>query len=289
LSWDGAGMKRREFIAAIGGAAAAWPLAVHAQSRVYRVALLTLQAGEDADQLVGPLRNLGYVIGTNLYFEHRSAEGDPKRLAALASELVQLKPDVLVAGWGTLAPKALRAASENIPIVFSAVGDPIGTGLVQSLSRPGGNVTGLSGQSTELKGKQLQMLLACIPNQRVVGVLLNPDTPYSALAMKQLQAAADGQSIRLELLEIRGAEDFTEARLDSLVAAGASSLFVIEDPLVLALRETVIDQANRRRLPIMTALVEYAHSGGLMTYGPVLNDMYRRGICRQDSQGHRPW
>jgi putative ABC transport system substrate-binding protein len=238
--------------------------------------LLTLQADEQAAQLVGRLRDLGYVTGRNLSFEHRSAEGDPNRLAALASELVQLKPDVLVAGWGTLAPKALKAATETIPIVFSAVGDPVGAGLVQSLSRPGGNVTGLSGQSSELKGKQLQMLLACIPDQHVIGVLLNPDTPYSALAVKQLKAAADGQNIRLELTEIRKPPDLTDAKMDSLVASGASSLFVIEDPLVIAIRDTIIDQANRRRLPIMTGLTEYARSGGLMSYGAVLTDSYRR-------------
>jgi len=269
-------MRRREFIGLLGSATAAWPLAMRAQSRVYRVGLLTLQAGEDGSQLVGPLHDLGYVTGRNLSFEHRSAEGDPNRLAALASELVQLKPDVLVAGWGTLAPKALKAATQTIPIVFSAVGDPIGAELVQSLSRPGGNATGLSGQSSELKGKQLQMLLACIPNQHVIGVLLNPDTPYSALAVKQLKAAADGQDIRLELMEIRKPPDLTAARMDSLVASGASSLFVIEDPLVIAIRDTIIDQANRRRLPVMTGLTEYARSGGLMSYGAVLTDSYRR-------------
>jgi ABC-type uncharacterized transport system substrate-binding protein len=269
-------MRRREFMCMLGGTVVSWPLAVHAQSRVYRVALLTLQADEDAAQLVEPLRNLGYVAGKNLSFEHRSAEGDLKRLATLANELVQMKPDVLVAGWGTLAPKALKTATETIPIVFSTVGDPIGAGLVQSLSRPGGNVTGLSGQSTELKGKQLEVLLTCIPGQRVVGVLLNPDTPYSALALKQLKTAADGKSIRLETLEMRSAADFTEARMDSLVATGATSLFVIEDPLTASAREIVIDQANRRRLPIMSGLVEYVRSGGLMTYGAVLKDTYRR-------------
>lgn len=269
-------MRRREFVWMLGGAAAAWPFAIQAQSRIYRVALLTLQPDEDPAQLVEPLRNLGYVAGNNLSFAHRSANGDPKQLGALAGELVQLKPDVMVAGFGTLAPKALKAATATIPIVFSTVGDPIGAGLVQSLSRPGGNLTGLSGQSTELKGKQLQMLLACVPDQRAIGVLLNPDTPYTALALQQLKAAADGQGIRLELIEIRSAADFTEARMDQLVASGASSLFVIEDPLVVTLRMTVIDQANRRRLPIMTGLAEYVRSGGLMTYGSATRDSYRR-------------
>jgi ABC-type uncharacterized transport system substrate-binding protein len=202
-------MRRRELLKFLGNAAIAWPFVAHAQSKVYRVGLLTLEADDDASQLVGKLRDLGYVEGKNLYFEYRSAEGDPKRLAALAEELVQLKPNVLVAGWGTLAPKALRAATETIPIVFSTVGDPIGAGLVQTLSRPGGNATGLSGQSSELKGKQLQLMLMCIPGQRVVGVLLNPDTPYSALALTQLKAASDGQGIQLKTLEVRSPAKFT--------------------------------------------------------------------------------
>src|SRR4051812_3635820 len=201
LAWPcrstGARMRRRDFISLLGGAVGAWPLMAGAQSRLYRVALLTLEAGEGSSQLIGALRELGYVEGRNLAFEHRSAEGDPGRLAMLSGELVQSKPDVLVAGWGTLAPKALKAATGSIPIVFSTVGDPIGAGLVQTLSRPGGNVTGLSGQSTELKGKQLQLMLTCIPGQRIVGVLLNPDTPYSALAMKELSKAADSHGVRL--------------------------------------------------------------------------------------------
>ncbi|MCP4621105.1 MAG: ABC transporter substrate-binding protein [Bradyrhizobium sp.] len=269
-------MRRRELLAFLGNAVIAWPVVAHAQSRVYRLGLLTLDAGEDVSQLVGRLRDLGYVEGKNLQHEHRSAEGDPKRLAALADELVQLKPDVLVAGWGTLAPKALRAVTETIPIVFSTVGDPIGAGLVQTLSRPGGNATGLSGQSNELKGKQLQLMLMCVPGQHIVGVLLNPDTPYSALALKQLKAAAEGQGIQLKVLEVRSPAELTAAGLDALAASGATSLFVIEDPLMAGLRTTVIGEATRLRLPTMTGLLEYARSGGLMAYGTGRKDQYRR-------------
>ena len=257
------------------GAAVQEPLATHAQSRVYRVGFLSLEPSEDAALLAKPLRDLGYVEGKNLSLVHRSAGGDPARLAALAGELVQTKPDVLVAGWGTLAPKALKAATATIPIVFNAVGDPVGAGLVQSLARPGGNVTGQSGQSTELKAKQLQLLLMAVPGQRVIGVIVNPDTPYSALAMKELKAAADQAGIRLELLEIRKPADFTSARVDALAATGATSLFVIEDPLTSSLRDTIIDQANRVRLPAVTGLLDFAPAGALMTYGADLRD-YRR-------------
>jgi putative ABC transport system substrate-binding protein len=268
-------MKRREFIGLIAGAAGAWSFPAQAQSRVYRVALLMLEKGEDDSQLIAALRDLGYIEGKNLSFAYRSADGDPGRLAAMAEELVQAKPDVLVAGWGTLAPKALKNATATIPIVFATVGDPIGAGLVQTLARPGGNVTGLSGQSTELKGKQLQLMLTCVPGQRVVGVLLNPDTPYSALALHALRAAADQEGIRLELLEVRSPSEFTAARMDALAASNATSLFVIEDPLTASLRTAVLDQAGRLRLPTMTGLVEYARSGGLMTYGASQMDMYR--------------
>src|SRR4051812_47568857 len=269
-------MKRHEFIGLIVGTAGAWTLSAHAQSKTYRVGLLTLDTGEDASQFTGPLRDLGYVEGKNLNFEHRSADGDPGRLAAMAEELIQAKPDVLVAGFGTLAPKALRTATATIPIVFVTVGDPIGAGLVQSLARPGGNVTGLSGQSTDLKGKQLQLMLTCVPGQRIVGVLLNPDTPYSALALKQLQAAADREGVRLELLEVRRPAEFTAARMDALAASGATSLFVIEDPLTSSLRTNVVEQANRVRLATMTGLIEYVRSGGLMAYGSSQTRSYRR-------------
>jgi len=269
-------MTRREFIGLIVGAVGAWPLSAHAQSKTYRVALLTLEEGEAASQIIASLRDLGYVEGKNLNFEHRSADGDPGRLAAMAEELVQGKPDVLVAGWGTLAPKALRTATATIPIVFSAVGDPIGAGLVLTLARPGGNVTGLSGQSTALKGKQLQLLLTCVPGQRAVGVLLNPDTPYSALALKELRAAADREGVRLELLEVRKPAEFTAARMDALAASGASSLFVIEDPLTSSLRTNVVDQASRLRLATMTGIIDYARSGGLMAYGSSQNRYFRR-------------
>jgi putative ABC transport system substrate-binding protein len=269
-------MKRREFIGLVVGVASGWPLSALAQSRIHRVGVLTLQSGEGGAQLSAPLRELGYVEGKNVTFEHRSAEGDPGRLAALAEELVRAKPDVIVAGWGTLVPKALKAATTTIPIVFTTVGDPIGADLVQTLARPGGNLTGLSGQSVDLKSKQLQLLLTCVPGQRTIGVLLNPETPYTALALKELREAADHSGIRLEIIEVRRPAEFTAARMDTLAAAGATSLFVVEDPLTSSLRTSVIDQATRLRLPVVTGLIEYVYSGGLMTYGANLRDSYRR-------------
>jgi putative ABC transport system substrate-binding protein len=268
-------MRRREFLG-FAGAAVVWPLRAGAQSATYRVGFLTLEPGEIAALLTKPLGDLGYIEGKNLSVEHRSAGGDPARLAGLAEELARTKPNVLVAGWGTLAPKALKAVTSTIPIVFSTVGDPTGAGLVQSLARPGGNVTGLSGQATELKGKQLQLLLTCAPNQRTVGVLMNPDTPYTALALKQLQAAAEQQGVRLEPLEVRKPADFTAARMNALVAAGSTSLFVMEDPLTSTLRDTVIAETNRLRLPVISGLLDYVRAGALMSYGAGEADRYRQ-------------
>lgn len=137
-------------------------------------------------------------------------------------------------------------------------------------------MTGLSGQSTDLKGKQLQLMLTCVPDQRIVGVLLNPDTPYSALALKQLQVAADREGVRLELLEVRRPTEFTPERMDALAAAGATSLFVIEDPLTSSLQANVVEQASRLRLATMTGLLDYVRSGGLMAYGSSQTRSYRR-------------
>jgi putative tryptophan/tyrosine transport system substrate-binding protein len=268
-------MKRREFFTLVGGAATL-PLAARAQSRIYRVAFLTLEPDENAALLIGPLRELGYVEGGNLAVTHRSAQGDPGRLAALAEELVRGSPDVLVAGWGTLAPGALKAATASIPIVFATVGDPIASGFVQSLARPGGNMTGQSGLGVDIKGKQLQLLLKSVPGQRVVGVLLNPDTPFSAQALAELRSAANHDGIRLELLEVRKPDEFTALRMDALVASGATSLFIVDDPLLITMRGAVMDQTTRLRLPSISSFRDYALAGALMAYGVPPNERYRR-------------
>jgi putative ABC transport system substrate-binding protein len=282
-------MKRREFITLVSGAATL-PLAARAQSRIYRVAFLTLEADESTALLLGALRELGYVEGTNLTVTHRSAQGDPGRLAALAEELVRGSPDVLVAGFGTLAPRALKAATATIPIVFATVGDPIASGLVQSLPRPGGNLTGVSGLGVDIKSKQLQLLLTAVPGQRVVGVLLNPDTPFSAQSLIALRSAANHEGIRLELLEVKRPEELTAGRMDALVASGATSLFIIDDPLLVAIRGAVIDQTTRLRLPAISTFRDFALGGILMTYGGPPNERYRRAAWYVDKvlKGAKP-
>jgi putative ABC transport system substrate-binding protein len=270
-------MRRRIVLASLGSIGlglitrpTAW-----AETKVYRVAFLGLDPGEDTSLLVTRLRQLGYEEGRNLSFTRRSAEGDPKRLPPLAAELVRANPDVIVTGWGTLAAKAAKEATTTIPVAFSTVGDPVGAGLVQNLARPGANVTGLSGQSNEFKGKQLQILREVVPAQ-VVGVLLNPDTPYSAIALAQLKAAAQADGTRLEVLEARSPEEFSAERLEGLVARGATSLFVFEDPLTGNIRHQVVEAATRLRLPIMAGNRAYALAGALIAYGPYTSDRMAR-------------
>jgi len=152
--------------------------------RSYRIAYLALLAGPDSMIVKQRLGELGYSEGKNLIFDYRSAEGQSERLPALAAEFVRTNPDVIVAGFGTLTAKAAQAATATIPIVFTTVGDPIGSGLVASLHRPGANVTGLSGQAREIVGKRLQILEELVPGIRIVAVLLNPDTPFSALGLQ---------------------------------------------------------------------------------------------------------
>jgi len=185
-------MRRREFIAALGGAVVS-PLVARAQAmKSYRLGYLALLPGEDttlAKPLLQRLQELGYRKGVNMILEYRSADGRAERLPQLAAELVRAGPDVLIAGYGTLAPKAAIAATSSIPIVFTSVGDPVGAGLIASLSQPGANATGLSAQASDITAKRLQFLEDLIPGKKLVAVLGNPDTPYTALALQEVRTA----------------------------------------------------------------------------------------------------
>ena len=169
-------MRRREFITLLGGVAA-WPIAARAQQsgRPYRVACLALLEGRDSLVVKQRLDELGYSEGKNLIFDFRSAEGHSERLPQLAAELVRTRPDVIIAGFGTLAAQAAQAATATAPIVFVSVGDPIGAGIVKSLNRPGSNVTGVTPQGAEIGGKRLQILEELVPGNGIVAVLMNPE------------------------------------------------------------------------------------------------------------------
>ena len=204
-------MKRREFITLLGGAGAAWPLTAHGQQseKIYRVAYLALVGDRDAMIVKQRLDELGYSEGRNLVFDFRSAQGHPERLPELAAELVATNPDVMVAGFGTATAKAAQGATATIPVVFTSVGDPIGTGIVKSLSRPGANVTGIHAQATDISSKRLQVLTDIAPGIRTVAVLLNQKAPFTAVALPELKIAADARGLRLDSA-MRASVDFEE-------------------------------------------------------------------------------
>jgi putative ABC transport system substrate-binding protein len=269
-------VRRREFITLLGGAAV-WPLAARAQqpARPYRVAYLALLAGRDSVVVKQRLDELGYIEGKNMIFDFRSAEGRSERLLQLASELVRTSPDVIVAGFGTLAAQAAQAATETIPIVFASVGDPIGAGIVKSLNRPGANVTGITPQGTETGGKRLQMLEELVPGIRILAVLMNPETPFSMLALQELRVAADARGQRLEVFEIRSTDQLSHI-IEFTARSGATGLVILEDPLLLGLRRQITELATELRLPAIYGNREFAEAGGLLSYGPDRGQLYRR-------------
>ena len=268
-------MKRREFITLLG--LAAWPFAANAQQagKSYGIAYLALVSGEDSNVVLQRLRELGYNEGQNLRFEHRSADGRAERLPQLAAELVRTGPDVLIAGFGTLAAQAAQAATTIIPVVFTSVGDPIGAGLVASLNRPGANVTGVTSQASDVVGKRLQILEELIPGNPSIAVVLNPETPFSALALQELRAAADARRQRLEVFEVKTADQVSVA-IEAAIKAGAAGLLTLEDPLTLGLRRQIADLAAKARLPTIYGNKAFAEAGGLMSYGVDRRQLYRR-------------
>jgi putative ABC transport system substrate-binding protein len=275
-------MNRRAFISMLGGVTAIpmlAPLAASAQqaAKTYRVGFLALVPGEDKTlmtALLERLHELGYGEQANMRFSYRSAEGHPERLMGLAAELIDDKPDVLVAGFGTLAAQAAKRATTTIPVVFVTVGDPIGAGIVASLARPGGNVTGLTDQARDVQGKRLQMLLELIPGRHEIAVLMNPDTPFSRLALEEARTAADRLQVRLDVFEARQADEIAE-RIEA-AARAAPGLLILEDPLIYSVRGRIADLATRLRMPTILVYKDSAEAGGLLSYGPDRRHIYRR-------------
>jgi putative tryptophan/tyrosine transport system substrate-binding protein len=273
-------MRRRDFITLLGGVAAARPLAARAQqgAKYYRIGYLALLPGEDTTlmkPLLERLHELGYAEGKNTIFEYRSAEDHPERLPELAAELVQTSPDVLIAGFGTLAAKAAKAATTTVPIVITSVGDPIGAGLITSFSRPGGNVTGVTSQARDIVGRRLQMLEELIPANQIVAVLMNPDTPFSMLALQELRATADPARQRLEVFEARNADE-VRASVEAAIRVGAAGLITLDDPLMLSVSRQIAALAVRAQLPTIFGSRDFAEAGGLMSYGVDRRQLNRR-------------
>ena len=234
------------------------------------------------------LRELGYVEGKNVVIEYRYAEGKLDLLPALASELVQLKVDVIVTSSlpGVLAAKN---ATGTIPIVFGAVGDAVGSGLVASLARPGGNVTGLSIFAPELSGKRFELLKEAFPKVTRVVVLWNPTDSGNALSFKETQAVAKALGVQLQSMEVRGASDF-ESGFQRAKKARVQALIAVPSPVINANQKQVLEFAEKNRLPAMYAGPEFVDAGGLMSYAPNYTDHYRRAAVFVDKilKGTKP-
>jgi len=289
---------RRAFLlAAATWLALAWTGAVFAQSKqapakVPRIGLLSPSSPSDAapwhEAFRQGLRDRGWVEGKNINIEYRYAEGRNDRLPDLASDLVRLKVDVIVA---SASPDALAAqkATKAIPIVVTAAGDPVATGLVESLARPGGNITGLSQMAVELVGKRLELLKEMVPKLSRVAVLWNPQAVASTLGWKELQLPARQLGIQLHSLEVRSPNEFDQA-FEAATRARAGALFILPDPLIFTNLKRIADHATKSRLPSVFQTSVFADAGGLVTYGPDRADLYRRAATYVDKilKGAKP-
>ncbi len=271
------------------------PLPAEAQppGKVYRIGFL---ASAPAAALAQPrsqaflqgLRDLGYAEGRNITIEWRWAAGKPDRLPNLAAELVRLKADVIVAE-GTPETLAVKKLTTTIPIVFTVAADPVGSGLVASLGRPGGNVTGLSIISPELTGKRLELLKEALPEVVRVAVLLNPANPVSIAQLKETEAAARTLGLHLRILETRDPGQF-EGAFATMTRERAGALIVLTDSMLSNYRARLVDLATKHRLPSMMAWGEAVEAGGFMAYGPNFPDLFRRAAILVDKilKGARP-
>ena len=270
-------MRRREFLTVIGGAAVVRPLAARAQQpgRLPTIGIL----GGDASvwspwtsAFSGRLRELGWIEGHTVAIEYRWDEGRPERDAEIATEFVRLKVDAIVT-TGAAVP-VLKRATSVIPIVFAIANDPVESGLVTSLVRPGGNVTGLSLQATDLAGKRLEFLRNIAPGLRRLAIMFNVDYPGPLLESRAVQVTARGLGLEVVPLEIRRAEDIVPA-LDS-IKSQVNALYLVADPLVAANRTRIITLALSARLPTMFNSRDHVKAGGLISYGPKFLDLFTR-------------
>jgi len=288
---------RRSFLAGTGAVLLAAPLAAEAQqaAKIARIGYLAPNPGADPhvkEAFRQGLRDLGYVEGRNVVIEYRDAEGKSERLPALAAELVALKVDVIVAPASTLAVLAAKQATRTLPIVFIGTADPVASGLVTSLARPGGNVTGLSNLAPELVGKWLERLTQAVPGVSRVAALWQPGilgerTEKDMLTRAEVAVRALG--VRLQFVEARGPEDFERAFSD-ISRARADALTVLPSSMFNSERRRLVDLAAKHRLPAVYQWRHFVDAGGLMSYGPNRPDWYRRAATYEDKilKGAKP-
>ena len=271
------------------------PLAAEAQqpAKVVRIGFLNPSTPSATSHFLEAfrqgLRELGYVEGKSIILERRYAEGRVERLPDLAAELVRLKVDVILAGLNPTI-QAVKRATTTIPIVMATSVDPVGAGLVASLARPGGNITGLSNLGHELSGKLLELLKGAVPRVSRVAFLGNPDVPHSTLAFRETQVAARVLGVELQLVEVRGKAEF-ESAFSAMTREHAGAL-IVHTPMALffAHRKQIADLAVKNRLPAIYGNRDYVDAGGLMSYGAHLPDLYRRAATYVDKilKGAKP-
>jgi putative ABC transport system substrate-binding protein len=273
-------MRRREFGVLLGGAAVARPLAVRAQSRptLPHIGYLWLGAADEEDStkrgLRQGLRDLGYVEGRDIIVDYRYADGHEERLAALVSELVAAKVDIILAP-GSVVTGAVKKATTTIPVV-STTGDPVGSGFIESLSRPGSNITGLSlNVGGTVVTKSLELLYEIVPSASRIAALSNPSNPQNLVSAQALRRAAEGLGITLLFHEVRNAGDLTMA-FGAITTERSDAVIVEGDPLLVSNRRSIVEFAASHRLPAMYGLRDFVDAGGFVAYGASIFEIWRR-------------
>jgi putative ABC transport system substrate-binding protein len=289
-------MRRRDFITLLGGGAATWPLASHAQQpagRVSRIGYLSLASRERTPHYVDAfedgLRRLGYRVGANVTIEYRFANGEMDHLPALAAELVRLGVDIIIAGSNPSTVAAVTATA-TIPIVMVSIVDPVGTGLVASLARPGGNVTGLAADAGgEILGKRFELLKEMLPDLSRLGVMWNPDVAVSGSRQAAMMETARTLGLTTIPVEVRGADTLEQA-FATMTKQRAQAFVVQGDTVLHEYRGQIAEMAVRNRLPSAAIARQLAEAGFLLSYGPDLSDLYRRAAHYVDRifKGEKP-
>jgi putative ABC transport system substrate-binding protein len=286
-------MRRRQFIALLGGAAAVWPLAARAQQPGKLPTIGILGSGTPAGQgqwyagFVQRLRELGWTEDRNVAIEYRWAEGRDERFAEITAEFIRRKVAVIVTS-GNSAIAAAKQDTSVIPIVFAVAGDPVGTGLVENLARPGGNATGLSAQGTDTTGKRLELLREVVPGLRRLAVLAHVGSSYAALEMREVTAMARPLGLDPTALEIRSAQDIAPAI--EAVKGRVQAVYVVTDTFAYVQRVRIHTVTLAAQLPTMHGFREYVEAGGLMSYGANFPDLWRRAAVYVDKilKGAKP-
>ena len=283
-------MKRREFIGLVGGAAA-WPLTANAQQaggKIVTIGILAIEPWPPIDTFRQALNDLGYIEGKNVRFEYRYAKGHNERLPELANDLVGLNVDVILT-WGTDAVLAAKQATTTIPIVMGAIGDPLASGIVTDLARPGGNVTGFSSRAAELESKRLQLLKEAVPGLSRVAILVNPANHYMPRALQSARRGAQVLHVSLAIYEVRDTTTL-DAAFVTLTKDRPDALMVPADTFLVSQRSRIAQFAIENKLPSVYTFRQHIEAGGLIAYSPNYHDLFRRAASYVDKilKGAKP-